>query len=555
MNRLAKGKFLAIIFCALFVAQMAFGFVPTTVFAAPIPVLTNQAFITANANNYFDFEISDGDALENKVLYSPQLTTCTYNKDTHKLSGYIDSTLERGTYQVKVTYGDNIANEFVLTIGKTTSNIVQPTPTPIQSSTNAIVLNATDSKGNTVTTPSGNFGETITLTVPMRNRGGFITDFDLRMDVGDPSTFPFDLSNTSYVKRMPDFYFGAVFDATFRLKLSSTVTKGVKAVNFVANYKENGTEAESKFTVYVNVVKGAPEPTMPGASGAPVSAAKLIISGYKTNPERLFAGEEFDLELTFENTSDKDDVKNIKITLKNEDGIIIPAASGSNTLYIKKIGKLEKITKTVRLQSRPDAPAKPQTLSVDLEYEGATPLALTSTEAITLPIAQKMRVVIEDPRVMADGVMVETPISVSFGIFNMGKAPLYNLLVDIEGEGLRMEEKFFGGTVAAGSTARADFNIVPSIGGQIDAKFVITYENEYGEQTVEEKPVSVFVQENMPPPMEGEGKPMPETNTGGGSKTILYAGIGGGILLVVVLIIVLRRRRIKKAREFEDVNI
>ena len=64
-----------------------------------------------------------------------------------------------------------------------------------------------------------------------------------------------------------------------------------------------------------------------------------------------------------------------------------------------------------------------------------------------------------------------------FALYNMGKAPIYNCMVDVEGEGLAMEETYFGGTVAAGSTMRADFSIIPSVGGDIAGEIVITYED------------------------------------------------------------------------------
>lgn len=206
------------------------------------------------------------------------------------------------------------------------------------------------------------------------------------------------------------------------------------------------------------------------------------------------------VKFTLRNTSDEEAVQNIQISISDtaEVGKLMPANNGSNTLYIAKIGKGETHTETISMQSAPDTEAKAYTLQLDFSYEGASNVAsYTATETIAIPILQRIRIKVDEPTVYDDP-WVGQSCALYFALYNMGKAPIYNCMVDVEGEGLAMEETYFGGTVAAGSTMRADFSIIPSVGGDIAGEIVITYEDVYGEQMEERLPLNLFVNEEMP---------------------------------------------------------
>ena len=68
-------------------------------------------------------------------------------------------------------------------------------------------------------------------------------------------------------------------------------------------------------------------------------------------------------------------------------------------------------------------------------------------------------------------------------------------MVDIVGESVTLEERYFGGNIAAGGTMRADLNVTPTMGGQVDAQVRVTYEDVNGNQTEELLPMNMFVNE------------------------------------------------------------
>ena len=112
----------------------------------------------------------------------------------------------------------------------------------------------------------------------------------------------------------------------------------------------------------------------------------------------------------------------------------------------------------------------------------------------------------------------------------------------MEGNGLKLEESYFGGTLSAGSTLAADISVIPSEAGDIQGTVVISYEDVYGEPGEERLPFTLHVEdpnagmENMEgmEGMGGEGMEGGMTDPGmeDGSKGFPWWGwvIGAGAL-------------------------
>lgn len=432
--------------------------------------------------------------------------------------------------------------------------------------TAALMLSSVGEDGAVIPGPRGDAGDSIQIRLPIYNR----SNSRLKEILVTPQisatldSFPFVIEAVNYTCSLDAMRAGELKELAYNFKLSKDVTSGVKEVKFSAvyfNYAKQAYETAT-FSVFVTVVKGA-TPSLTDEDGVAItSTPKIIIESYSVEPAnpadaetgRLFAGEQFALKLTVRNTSGEESVKNIQLTLSNEGGVILPADNGSNTVYIDRIGAGESVEKTIHFQSAPDAEAKAHSLSAKFSYESAKTLKTYEvTETITLPVSQRMRVRVDDPVVYGDGT-VDQSMPMYFSLYNMGKSSLYNCMVDVEGDGLRMEESFFGGNVSTGSTMRADFNIISSKAGQIEGKIIITYEDVYGEETRVEKPFTVNVMEAyMPEDMGGDVfKPGFEEELKPQTPIGLYIAIGAAVLAAVaVLLVVLKRKRRK--RQLEDV--
>ncbi|MEL7610021.1 MAG: hypothetical protein AAGU74_10980 [Bacillota bacterium] len=425
----------------------------------------------------------------------------------------------------------------------------------------ALVLDSTDLTGAVIPAPSGDAGDTITIRLPIKNRGNgslsgataYVTGAEIMPQLSSNlDEFPFEITELEYKRSLPDLPAGAKAVIEYQFKISKSATSGIKPVTFNAVYYVNGVAETTQFKVFVTVVKGATPST--GTDGKPIatSVPKVIIKSYQLDPEQLIAGQQFKLTMELLNTSATEAVKNLKITVKNDDGVILPASSGSNTLYVSKINKESTVTTEINLQSAPDIAAKAHILTVSFSYEGGTTLtSYDAVETLSLPITQPIRLKLGEPVIYGDA-MLEQPASISFSLYNMGKSTVYNMMVDVEGDGLRMEEPYYGSNVTSGSNMGADFNVIPSVAGTISANIVVTYEDVYGKQYTEKVPFQLNVMENYVPEEIDPGKegmnPEPQP---AGAPILLIVGIAVGVA-IIALIVITQVRKARRRRELEE---
>ena len=408
-----------------------------------------------------------------------------------------------------------------------------------------IRTSSVDSNGVCVLTPSGDYGDQLEVRLPLTCTNGYVYDLKVTPVLSnDIEKFPFDIDLVDYTLSYPgSIGRGQVVEFLYHLRLSKKATVGVKQVDFNVTYRNDEGDLKSgTVSLFVNVRKGL-SPT--SDKDTTTSVPKLIIESYKLSSDKIYAGETFDLEFTIKNTSDSTNLQNVQIHIKDagETATIVPASGGSNTLYISKIGKGQSSSQKVSLQTAPDATAKAYTLNVDFSYESAsTNAAHTANETIAVPILQKIRLKCDEPTVYDDVSYLDSSTSMSIKMYNMGRSSIYHCIVDVEGNGLKLEESYFGGTLSAGSTLAADISVIPSEAGDIQGTVVISYEDVYGEPGEERLPFTLHVEdpnagmENMEgmEGMGGEGMEGGMTDPGmeGGSKGFPWWGwvIGAGAL-------------------------
>lgn len=405
-----------------------------------------------------------------------------------------------------------------------------------------IRTSSVDSNGVCVLTPSGDYGDQLEVRLPLTCTNGYVYDLKVTPVLSnDIEKFPFDIDLVDYTLSYPgSIGRGQVVEFLYHLRLSKKATVGVKQVDFNVTYRNDEGDLKSgTVSLFVNVRKGL-SPT--SDKDTTTSVPKLIIESYKLSSDKIYAGETFDLEFTIKNTSDSTNLQNVQIHIKDagETATIVPASGGSNTLYISKIGKGQSSSQKVSLQTAPDAAAKAYTLNVDFSYESAsTNAAHTANETIAVPILQKIRLKCDEPTVYDEVSYLNSGTSMSIKMYNMGRSSVYNCIVDVEGNGLKLEESYFGGTLSAGSTLAADISVIPSEAGDIQGTVVISYEDVYGEPGEERLPFTLHVEDPNAgmegiEGTEGDGMDgdMADPGMEGGSKGFPWWGwaIGAGAL-------------------------
>lgn len=428
-----------------------------------------------------------------------------------------------------------------------------------------VELSATDAAGKIVPAPAGERDDPVTLRIPVRAKDTVYNLTVAPVLTTDYETFPFVITAIDYTKSGPaQMDPGDLHEFNYTFTIAHDVFKGVKKVEFIAEYSYDSdgdgapdTEESTRLSVFVNITRG--KSTSSGGGSSFTATPKLIIDGYSFSAEKLYAGDPFTLTMTVRNTSETEAVGNIQLNISDETSNILPAGSGSNTIYISRIEKTESYTFTMQLQSAPNAEAKAYNMQIGCSYDGVSSKAsYTSTEYVSVPIQQRIRVKIDNP-VLYDEPYIGDTAAMYIAVFNMGKSTLYNCMVDVAGRGLSMEETYFGGNIGSGSTLRADFNIVCAESGDIsDAAIVITYEDVYGEVYTESLPFALTVQEPYVVeelPSDGamsyddEPADLPVSGGAGGTVWYWYALIGAAVIVVTVIVIVSVKRKRRKESE------
>lgn len=465
----------------------------------------------------------------------------------------------------------SVEKKFAYTVTQTQQPQTSPEP---GKATAAFRLSSFDANGLIVPTAAGKNGGKVQVRLPLLCVDGPVSNIKAVPKLSTSlDEFPFAIEQVDYTIGYNGMIsVNQIIEFQFNLRFADKVTAGVKKVDFTITYDRGwasatGDSSEScDISLYVNVTRGYEAAGSEPGGETTAALPKIVVDSYSFSSDKIYAGEDFDLTFTVRNTSNEEETKSILVTVTNnaETGKLTPA-SGSNTLYIDKLGKGESKTMTMSIATAPDTEAKAYEIKLEFDYEGTKtrPATLSngqSSASIPVTIMQKIRLKIEDPTIDGEPMEGES-VPVYFSMYNMGRSSIYNCMVTVEGDGLSMEESFFQGTVAAGSTMRADFSLITATPGQIDGEIVITYEDSLEEKMEERLPLSLYVSEAYNPDMyPGVVDPDGMIDTMGGMEEPSASGgipvwvwIVGGVVAaaaVVAVIIILKKKR---ARALEDV--
>ncbi len=423
-------------------------------------------------------------------------------------------------------------------------------------------------------TAAGHPGDTISVYVPVKNVGGSTaTDMTCEIPVsGNPDEFPFVNesetatsftakpyqkvdSSTSALKKWSGDELLDGEHAYFKLDITILpgATSGYKTLTFTVNYSYGG--ASCTDTVDVTLYVRPVESSSSSGGSSYRSKPKVIIESYEFTSDTIYAGDTVTLRLVVANTSSREAITNLTLELSDESNAVMPAPGGSSSIYVGTIDKQDVYAFSIDLQISPDAEAKSHLLTIKLAYEGTkNKQEFEQTASVNVPVAQHARVRINDP-VIYDDPWIGSSVSIGVTLYNLGKSPLYNCMVDLEdNDNLALEESYFGGNIASGGTMRADLTVTPLVGGEVTGNLRVTYEDVYGNQTEELLPLNLYVNEDAAVATYASGSSAmyddPEMQVSGG--VAWYWWVLGAAAVIAGVVVLSARAKKKRERELED---
>ena len=343
----------------------------------------------------------------------------------------------------------------------------------------------------------------------------------------------------------------------FEVTLTKMQYTGVgKAVTFTYGYYINGENFEQTVTVtmseckeYVEQPDNNEDDDDEELNLDPLTP-HIIVSNYDYGALQVAAGQSFDLDLTFTNTSDRYNLENIIMKIDTGEGFSI--TSSSNSFYIDSLKIGESISKVLNLQAMPSAKAQSYPININFSFQylaNDTRKSGESAESISIPITQPDRFTVNElqtPTMLYQG--DEYPLSATF--VNKGKADIYNVTAELRGNISNNGERQFIGNVASGTESSADFYITASEPGTITGEIVISYEDSNMNIKEVTKPFTIEVQgyempvdpfpgedPNQGMPVDGEveeASPWTAKNIGLGLSALVIAGMSGYLTVMKI---------------------
>lgn len=339
----------------------------------------------------------------------------------------------------------------------------------------------------------------VTARFNIKNTGGFEAK-NLRLTLLDLAPDKISLSGETNVRKLGNLAGGGALPLSFSLNQAKTIESGNYPLTAKLNYEDAaGKTFEETQQFFVPVV---------GVAGKTVP--KIILSNYSINPVIAGAGENFDLNMVFQNTSATKSVRNIKIFLtvppgesdnNNNNaaskGNVFSPVNASNSFYIDSISPKGTTAKTLHFFTIPDASPRTYTLKANIQYEDEKGVEYTSEELIGVPVSQKVKVDVGEITLPTDAT-VGVPVTVSTSVFNTGRANVSNLMLNIEGNFQTDHARLYIGNLNTGATETYEGALTVKEVGQAEGKLVVSYDSPSGEQVVNSYPFSFAVEEAEP---------------------------------------------------------
>lgn len=438
--------------------------------------------------------------------------------------------------------------------------------------------------GDNWQTPVVSYGQGVSIVLPIVNFGTEeLNDLIVEPVISTLVTeWPFEPDTTNYLQTEPYIPGCQTKEAamanrrefTFHFKTRSDVMTGYYPLKFHISYTKAGVRSEepAELTVYVKTI-GKPGSGIIGGNGQEASGSKprIVVTGFETNPAKVFAGETFTLVIHVKNTAKDTAVTNVLFDMQaaqegedktNTYSAFLPT-SGSSSVYMEQIAPDTSADIEIEMTAKADLAQKPYVLDVNMKYDAGTVFDLTDKASVSIPISQESRFDTSIPEVVPDSIEVGSQSNVMFSIYNTGKTTLYNVQVKFIADSIA-EASAFVGNLQSGNTGNVDVMLTGAAPTMDDGivKLEISYEDDAGNVTTAEKEITLFVTEPMMDDMMmgddmmGDDMMM-EGGEGGSSNTgLIVGGVSGAVVVVAVgLGVFFKLRKKKKAAAAEAAEL
>ena len=377
--------------------------------------------------------------------------------------------------------------------------------------------------GENQLTPSGTYPEVMNYGINLRNKKETVYDVtvSLQMSLGEEEMkptavskssanrgFPFDINETNYDRYYDQIEKDEVVNVPYSMAISQRTASGFYPLSYVITYRKikGGQLYTETHTSYVRVRNASMETEDQEDTGEwnanKATKARIIVKSYTTVPEKIYAGDSFELNVEFQNASSDIDASNILFTFTSEEtsdkSAVFASEGGANSSVVNSLKAGESATVKMHYTAKAGVNEGSYKITVKEQYDSPEFKNAEESVTIDIPVHQISRFSTSSFEVLPASLSVGSDANVMFGINNTGKVNLYNVSVTIKADSIR-ETTAYIGNIEPGHTGNVDVMVSAVAPTTDDGKVTaeISYEDVNGNVTTEQKEFELFVTEAM----------------------------------------------------------
>ncbi|MDO4788988.1 MAG: hypothetical protein Q4A19_07515 [Johnsonella sp.] len=357
--------------------------------------------------------------------------------------------------------------------------------------------------------PKGSYPEVMNFSINLRNRGKVTAQevtASLVMDKDD-KVFPFEINEANYDRRFEKI----AHDETVSLDYSFAIRKdsytGYYPIKMKISYKESagGEIKTEEAEFFVHVVSKSTEESTTEASRDfnpnDRTRARIVVDSYKTIPEEVIAGQDFELVVVMKNASSDIAASNILFALESEkasDSLVFTTESGSNSVVVNSLAPGATTEFSMKMKSKADVPQRSYAITIKEKFDSPEFKNAEDSVIIDIPVKQLARLNIGNIEIIPETIQIGGEANITFPINNTGKVTLYNVMAKFESPSIKTNEAYVG-NIKSGESGNVDVMLqgqaLSKEGEKI--KLTISYEDENGEINTTQKEIELLVSEEM----------------------------------------------------------
>jgi hypothetical protein len=347
-------------------------------------------------------------------------------------------------------------------------------------------------------------------------------------------------------------------DVTVKFRTTDEITAAKQSISAQINYSYGVVNGEKQGTTEAAVTIIAAGAKEDGSSGASIAAPNIIIGSYDIGAEQIAAGDEFDLNLDFYNTSSATAVENLIMTVNAGGDINI--FGGANTYFYPSLSAAGGLSETVKLKALATASTGTSSVSISFKYDyldGENRNTVSTEQTIFIPVYQPDKMTF-DVSVPTYSVYAGNEVYITTSYMNKGRSDISNVKAEIVGDVGALSTSKVIGNLVPGATGTFDFIVTPYESGDCSFTILFTYEDATLNEVSKEVPVSFYVEDMSYDYGEWDEDMYMSEETEGESGfpwIVLIIGIAVVVIAAIIVIICVVKSKKKKKSKLTEADI